>query len=158
MKAELMLMDSDMEILSLSKKDLVRTGEMLVNNFDASSKDPLQMLAFVSKMKLMLDTIEKGLVDKSINDLNQYQGKKEAFGIDFQISEVGVKYDYSENQKWVELNNEIKELEEKKKEMEKFIKALGPYSFKEVNDETGEITEWHPASKSSTSTIKKTIK
>lgn len=157
MKAELMLMDSDMEILSLSKKDLVRTGEMLVNNFDASSKDPLQMLAFVSKMKLMLDTIEKGLVDKSINDLNQYQGKKEAFGIDFQISEVGVKYDYSENQKWVELNQEIQDLDSKRKEMESFIKGIKS-SFTQVDEETGEAIKWHPASKSSTTTIKKTIK
>lgn len=157
MNANLMILDSDLDILNSSKSDLLKTAEMLVNNFDESSKDPLQMLAFVSKMKTMLDTIEKGLTEKSIGELNTYGGKHFAFGIDFQLSEVGVKYDYSANQKWVDLDNQIKELEGKRKDTETFIKGLKEYMM-QVDPETGESIEWYPAAKSSTTTIKKTIK
>lgn len=157
MNANLMILDSDLDILNSSKSDLLKTAEMLVNNFDESSKDPLQMLAFVSKMKTMLDTIEKGLTEKSIGELNTYGGKHFAFGIDFQLSEVGVKYDYSENVKWVELCNEIQALEEKRKGMESFIKTLKS-SISLIDEETGEVIKWYPPAKSSTTTIKKTIK
>ena len=152
-----MILDSDLDVLNSSKSDLLKTAEMLVNNFDESSKDPLQMLAFVSKMKTMLDTIEKGLTEKSIGELNTYGGKHFAFGIDFQLSEVGVKYDYSANQKWVDLDNQIKELESKRKDTETFIKGLKEYMM-QVDPETGESIEWYPPAKSSTTTIKKTIK
>ena len=154
---DLILIDNDLDVLSLSKKDIQAFSESIVRNFDESSKDPLQVLAFVSKMKTMLDAIEKGLTEKSMNDLHSYGGKKEAFGIDFQISEVGVKYDYSENIKWIELQNQINELETKRKEMESFIKGIKS-SFTQVDEETGEAIKWHPASKSSSTTIKKTIK
>ena len=157
MKTNLMLLDSDMDVLSLSKNEIQSFAESMIRNFDESSKDPLQMLAFISKMKTMLDVIEKGLTEKSMNDLNSYGGKHTAFGIDFQISEVGVKYDYSENIKWVELNNQISELDAKRKEMESFIKGIKS-SFTQVDEETGEAIKWHPASKTSSSTIKKTIK
>lgn len=157
MNANLMILDSDLDVLNSSKSDLLKTAEMLVNNFDESSKDPLQMLAFVSKMKTMLDTIEKGLTEKSIGELNTYGGKHFAFGIDFQLSEVGVKYDYSANQKWVDLDNQIKELESKRKDTETFIKGLKEYMM-QVDPETGESIEWYPPAKSSTTTIKKTIK
>lgn len=153
----LMLLDSDIDVLDMSKSELTKMGEMLVNNFDESSKNPLQMLAFVSKMKTMLDTIEKGLTEKSMNELHQYNGKHFAFGIDFQIAEVGTKYDYSENSEWVKIQDQINELETKRKDAEAFIKSL-KQSITQVDEETGEAIKWFPASKSSTTSIKKTIK
>jgi len=147
---------SDLDVLEMNKSDLIRISESLVNNFDESIKSPLKMLAFVSKMKTMLETIESGLTAKSMTELESYNGKHFAFGIEFQLSEAGVKYDYSANKKWVELNDQIKSLEEKRKAMEAFIKSL-KQSITEVDEETGEAIKWFPPAKSSTTTIKKRI-
>lgn len=157
MKMDLMLMDSEMDILQKSKKELVELGEMFVTRFDESSKNPLQVLALVTKLKTMLEVMEKGIQEKSMNDLQKEGGKHLAFGVDFQIAEVGTKYDYSENVKWMQLQEQINELDAKRKDMETFIKSIKS-SFTQVDEETGEAIQWHPASKTSTTSIKKTIK
>lgn len=157
MKMDLMLMDSEMDILQKSKKEIIELGEMFVSKFDESSKNPLQVLALVTKLKTMLEVMEKGIQEKSINDLQKEGGKHLAFGVDFQIAEVGTKYDYSENIKWVQLDAQIKALESKRKDIETFIKGIKS-SFTEVDEESGEAIQWHPASKTSSTSIKKTIK
>jgi len=152
----LLIMNDDVDVLEMSKSEINGMANMLVNNFDESSKDPIKMLAFVTKMKTMLDTIEKGLIDKSMNELHSYNGKHFAFGIDFQIAEVGTKYDYSHNTQWVKIQDQINDLEEKRKEVETFIKSL-THPITQVDEETGEAIQWFPASKTSTTTIKKRI-
>jgi hypothetical protein len=145
------------QILAMSKSEIADQANLMIENFDESLNDPIKKLALISKFQLLFDTLEKGLKEKSIEDLHKLGGKTSNFGVDFQISEVGVKYDYSENEKWVEINNQIKFLEEKRKEVEAFIKGIKS-SFTQVDEETGEAIHWHPASKSSTTTIKRTIK
>lgn len=152
-----MFISSDLNVKDMSKSDLLNVANMVVDNFDQTKDNPLRAMAIITKMKTILETIEKKMIEKSFDDLYFNGGQCTEFGVNFQIAEVGTKYDYSENTEWVKIQNQITDLEDKRKDVEKFIKALRS-SFTEVNEETGEIIKWHPPVKTSTTSIKKTIK
>ena len=57
---------------------------------------------------------------------------------------------------WVDLQDQIDELKEKQKEVEKFCKGIKNKTIT-VDEETGESFEFFPPAKSSTTSIKKTI-
>jgi len=146
------------EIKSLNKKEIIELASNTVASFDSSVNDPIEVLAIISKAGLFLETVEKGIKAEALNELQKtYAGKHIMLGIEFAEAEVGVKYDFSENAKWVELNEQIEKLNEKRKDLEAFIKTLKSKTVT-VDEETGEAIEWFPASKSSTTQIKKTIK
>lgn len=155
METQLFKFESD--ILTMSKADLISASASAVNNFDESFSDPIKQLALISKFQVMLENMEKGIKEKSMTDLEKHGGKLSAFGIEFVIQEVGTKYDYSANQKWVDLQNQIDELKAKQKEAENFCKNL-PSSIEVLDSESGELITWHKPVKTSTTSIKKTIK
>lgn len=146
------------EFLTMGKDQILAQASEAIANFDTSLTDPIKQLAIVKKLQLLVDTLEKGIKEKTLEELERNGGKYVAFNCDFQVAEVGVKYDYSNNSEWVKIQDQINDLESKRKEVEKFIKALGSMSMTEVNEETGEVIKWFPAVKSSTTSIKTTIK
>jgi len=77
--------------------------------------------------------------------------------VDFSEMEGGVKYDYSETESWCKLQFEIDRLKDKQKEVEAFCKALKSKTTT-LDEESGELADYYPPSKSSTTTIKKIIK
>lgn len=145
------------EFLTMGKDQILAQASEAIANFDTSLTDPIKQLAIVKKLQLLVDTLEKGIKEKTLEELERNGGKYVAFNCDFQVAEVGVKYDYSSNAKWCEVNAKIKELEEERKGIEAFIKTIKSYKL-EVDPETGEQIEWFPAVKSSTTSIKTTIK
>jgi len=155
MKKDLMLNAKD--IMALTKSEIIEQANQMVFNFDVASKDPLDQLAMISKFQLLFETLEKGIKEKSIDDLHKLGGKFTKHGVEFAIAEVGTKYDYSRTQRWVDLNNEIEMIKAKQKEVESFCKAI-QHITTTVDTETGESTEFVPAFKTSTTSIKKTIK
>jgi uncharacterized protein YajQ (UPF0234 family) len=92
-----------------------------------------------------------------LDDLHRLGGKFTKHGVEFAIAELGTKYDYSNTKRWVDLNNEIEALKSKQKEVESFCKVISSITTT-VDPDTGEAIEFIPASKSSTTSIKKTIK
>ena len=72
------------------------------------------------------------------------------------VAEVVTKYDFSATKQWVDLQDQIDELKEKQKEVEKFCKGIKNKTIT-VDEETGESFEFYPPAKSSTTSIKKTI-
>jgi hypothetical protein len=155
MKNQLMLKASD--IMELTKSEIIAQANQMVFNFDVASKDPLEQLAMISKFQLLFETLEKGIKEKSLDDLHKLGGKFTKHGVEFAIAEVGTKYDYSNTQRWVKLNNEIESIKAKQKEVESFCKVISSITTT-VDPDTGEALEFIPASKSSTTSIKKTIK
>lgn len=102
--------------------------------------------------------MDKHIKDHLFVDLRQNKDSKlSAFGVDFSEMEGGVKYDYSETETWCKLQFEIDRLKEKQKEVEAFCKALKSKTST-LDEITGELVDFYPPSKTSTTTIKKVIK
>lgn len=154
MKNELMTIDG--QILELSKKEITQMAESFMANAD--SINTVKLAAQLAKFQLLSAEMDKHLKEHLFVDLRQNKDSKlSAFGVDFSEMEGGVKYDYSETESWCKLQFEIDRLKDKQKEVEAFCKALKSKTSI-FDEETGELADFYPPSKSSTTTIKKVIK
>jgi hypothetical protein len=154
MKNELMAVDG--QILDLSKKEIAQMAESFMANADAI--DTVKLAAQLAKFTLLSAEMDKHLKEHLFADLRKHKdGKLSAFGVDFSEMEAAPKYDYSETETWCKLQFEIDRLKEKQKEVEAFCKALKSKTST-LDEETGELMDFYPPSKTSTTTIKKVIK
>jgi hypothetical protein len=154
MKNELMAVDG--QILDLSKKEIAQMAESFMAH--PESINVVKLAAQLAKFQLLASEMDKHIKDHLFVDLRQNKDSKlSAFGVDFSEMEGGVKYDYSETESWCKLQFEIDRLKEKQKEVEAFCKALKSKTST-LDEETGELMDFYPPSKISTTTIKKVIK
>jgi hypothetical protein len=154
MKNELMAVDG--QILDLSKKEIAQMAESFMVNAD--SINTVKLAAQLAKFQLLASEMDKHIKEHLFVDLRQNKDSKlSAFGVDFSEMEGGVKYDYSETESWCKLQFEIDRLKEKQKDIEAFCKALKSKTST-LDEETGELMDFYPPSKTSTTTIKKVIK
>ena len=154
MKNELMAVDG--QILELNKKEIVQMAENFMANAD--SINTVKLAAQLAKFTLLSAEMDKHLKEHLFVDLRQNKDSKlSAYGVDFSEMEGGVKYDYSETESWCKLQFEIDRLKDKQKEVESFCKALKSKTTT-LDEESGELADYYPPSKSSTTTIKKIIK
>jgi hypothetical protein len=146
----------DGQIIDMSKKEIATMAESFVANAD--SINVVKLAAQLAKFQLLASEMDKHIKEPLFVDLRQNKDSKlTAFGIEFSEMEAGVKYDYSETESWVRLQDQIDNLKEKQKEVEAFCKALKSKATI-LDEETGELADFYPPSKSSTTTIKKIIK
>lgn len=119
--------------------------------------DPFETLARMEAVKAMCDEVREGAADFVRSELEKY-GKEghRALNAKFELAEVGIKYDYSNDPVWSALNAEKKMIDDKMKEQEKFLKALSK-PLNETNIDTGEIVERIPPNKTSKSSFKVTL-
>jgi hypothetical protein len=154
MKNELMSVDG--QILDLNKKEIAQMAVNFMANAD--SINTVKLAAQLAKFTLLSAEMDKLLKEYLFIDLRQNKDSKlSAYGVDFSEMEGGVKYDYSETESWCKLQFEIDRLKDKQKDVEAFCKALKSKTST-LDEETGELAEFYPPSKSSTTTIKKIIK
>lgn len=150
------LISFDGQIIDMSKKEIATMAETCVAN--AGAINTVKLAAQLAKFQLFSSEVEKHIKEELFNDLRQNKDSKlTAFGIEFSEMEAGVRYDYTETASWVALQDQIDHLKEKQKEVEAFCKALKTKASI-LDEETGELADFYPPSKSSTTTIKKIIK
>lgn len=106
----------------------------------------------------MLEELEKGLKDYAISELNSFDKQEaEILGTSLKVIETGVKNDYSATPSWLS-QKEIVDLETKKlKEIEAMAKSLKG-KLVVVDEETGETREFYPPVKTSSTSVRVTIK
>ena len=123
---------STISVLPSNKEELVKFGRMLKDEIIADDKETLPILG---KLKIIEKLVKDILEDKEVkarflNDRLKYSDKElvKLNGIDFSVRETGVKWDYnaSGDVKWTDLDKQIKELTEARKEREKLLQNLPP--------------------------------
>lgn len=109
-------------------------------------------IVILRALKKAIEDAEDKLYDDVVEEIFKY-GKDGAtiYGAKINIKEVGVKYDFDNcnDAIWNDLNNQIKELMEKRKDREAFLKCIIKQTTL-VDDSTGEIYTINPAIKKST--------
>ena len=144
------------QIILMDKSEIAYRAKSFAESMEGMAG--LKSAAAIAKFQLMLGELEKNFKDATLEEIRKHQGGKvSAYGIDFAEMEAGTKYDYTENQIWCEIQDKIEALKAQQKDIESFCKALKS-PMVSVDPDTGESHEWFPPSKSSTTTIKKTIK
>lgn len=121
---------STISSLPSNKEELYSFSRMLKDEIIADNKETLPILGKLKIIeKLVKDILEdKEVKERFLKDRLRYSEKEvvKFNGIDFSVRETGVKYDYSASSdvKWMDLDKQIKELTEKRKEREKLLQNI----------------------------------
>ena len=146
----------DGNILDADKKEIAEVAKKIAERVDFI--DVTKFSAELAKFQLLLNEVEKKFKDHLLADIRKYSGSKmTAFGIEFSEMEGGIKYDYTQTESWNIIQEQIEKLKEKQKGIETFCRSIKSKTTT-VDEETGELADFYPPVKSSTTTIKKVIK
>lgn len=125
---------------------------MAAVDFILESGDPIGKAKAISAMETFIDGIKKDprFIEYVREELTKFNGKQEVNGVKIELAEVGTKYDYSADPEWTTLEEQIKPLREKQKNIEEKLKKI-PTGKMLTDEETGEVIGVGPAKKSTSS-------
>lgn len=156
-----------MENLILSQQELVTNAavkavsERVINAVNHGEIDPLRMQVFFAAVEKMAKAVKDAVRDNSIDEVlsRSDDGKScKVAGALIEVTETGVKYDYSVIPSWNNAQRKIDALKELQKSIEskaKFASERSPYI--DCDTETGEQTEIIAIPRTSTTAIKITL-
>lgn len=154
-------METAISVINLTpttKEQAETFATKLIDEVMRGDVNPLELHVKMNAMQKSLDIVKKAIADQVLSEASKYGAKKfETMGAEIAICELGTKYNFENcgDSEWEKINNEINELQEKKKERENFLKTITP-SVKVADANTGEMI--NPPIKSSTTGIKVTLK
>lgn len=142
----------------LSKKDILllaqNHSESLV---EAAMESPIKTLIAARKMAEYGNELAKHLIVPAMRERETYPEKDlKVLGAKIEIAEVGVKYDYSEDQKWRELKIKEEAIAEERKSREKLLQALKQPMI-ETDPDTGETFSVPVPVRTSSTSLKVTL-
>lgn len=158
MKNELIL-----STLPLNGKDIKEMAADIVVAIAEGEVSALKVAQQISAMEKIVKAVKDDAVYKRVV-LSEAEKENDRtflkFGAQFQIKEVGVKYDYSGcgDVVYNELQDELKELQSRIKQREEMLKGMPATGTLVVNEESGEMYTIYPPAKSSTTSVTVIIK
>jgi len=150
---------SQITIFNTSKEGINKYVNQCIQEVEAGILPPLHMAVYLKTMEKIIEGIQKGIKESALAEAEKYEKSFDFHGARIEMAELGTKYDYTSCGDIVlnELNKQISELSEKKKEHETMLKTVKE-GMTMVDENTGEIYKIFPPIKSSTTGIKITIK
>lgn len=154
---ELELIKGNPVVLS-TKEGITGIVDRYIENIAFNGGDVIKDWAICEKYGLLVKSMQEGLKPYVIAQL-QFCDKSETKILDTELKVVSTptKYDYSANSEWVKQKAIVEQETAKLKDIETFIKSLKETTTT-VSEETGETFTFYPAGKSSTETVRSTIK
>lgn len=150
---------STISTLPQNKAELAKFARMLKDEILASTKDPLPILV---QLKIIEKVVADVLKDEEVKyhflrEFLLYEKEKfvEINGAKLEQRETGVKYDYnaSGDVVWMDLDKEIKDLIERRKDREKFLQNI-PYDQGIVDPANGNFITRPPKTSDSMVIVK----
>lgn len=125
------------------------------------SINPLDLPVKKKCIEMALDAAMKNekVQEVLFEEIRKHGKHADHFGAKLEVMEAGTKYHYEvcEDIEWEKLDSQEKAIKERKKEREKFLQAVKS-EFVYTEDSTGETWKIFPPTKTSTTTIKTTMK
>jgi len=138
--------------LTPSKANINVVSKQLAETVKHGNADPIEFAIRLKFIKECLDASMALIQDDLIKAIGN---GTTLYGAKLKVAEKGTKYDYSNNEQWIELENQIKPLRDKQKVIEEQMKSASKNGKSFVDEETGEIIR--PAIKKSTTSIEITL-
>lgn len=140
----------------VNKREVARLAKNVVLNA-IDEERVLDIAEGLSVMDKLIEAVRKDdqFIDAIVTQLERNNGHLvTSNGSKIEKVEVAVRYDYSHNQQWVELDEQIKQLTHQKKQLEESLKRLGAGKLL-VDENTGET--FSGAAKASKTSYKITL-
>ena len=138
--------------LTPSKANIEVVSNQLAETVKNGNADPIEFAIRLKFIKECLDASMNLIQDDLIKAIGN---GTTLYGAKVEVAESGVKYDYSANEQWSELESQIKPLKEAQKAIEDQIKMATKVGKSFVDESTGELIS--PVKKTSTTTPKITL-
>lgn len=144
------------DFVSLSKKEI---AELVIRNIEIwceSGDDTLSMAAMICKIEAYASDAKRSLALRNYEEVCKYGNEGVTKnGVKFDKFSSS-KYDYSNSAAWLEVKKQMKPLEDSLKDIEQIAKATKQKST--WVDSDGAEWDVYPAIKTTTETVKATIK
>ena len=150
-------------LINYDKQGVKHISEAIIEEYRAGKVGELE---FIGQLEFLIqafstasDTIRTEVTDtllRSYGEVEARKGVKNRLGHELKVAELGVKYDYSNTPRWVEINTRMQEKKVQLTELEMQLKVLkSPQQL--FDSETGELIDMNPPIKSSKTGLKITI-
>lgn len=156
-------MENALTIIPVSKRDIENLSSEIIKNIIDGEVNPLKVAQQLGAAEKMIkavkdDPIYKRLLLKEADSYNERTFS--TYGAQFQVKEVGVKYDYSvcNDPVYNDLQEQFKALQSQIKTREEMLKGIPKEGLDVINEDTGELYKLFPPAKSSTTSVTVTIK
>jgi hypothetical protein len=121
----------------ISKSYISDISQKIVNNVVDGNADPMQEYIKAKGLSELSAQIMDGLKDEAIREAEKYADGDKILGCKFQVKNTPTTYDFSHDDEWRILNQEIENLKARQKQREK--KMLDAMKYVELTDEYGEL-------------------
>jgi hypothetical protein len=144
---------------SLTKARVQHYANALIAINEEGHVDTLTALARVEFMSQVIDAVKSKLRENATDEMYLHNEAKTGIvrlGVTFKHKETGVRYDFSNTPKWVEVKQMEDEVAEQRKTLENQLKTLSKATTI-LDEETGELNQLVPPIKSSKTSVEITL-
>ena len=121
----------------LSKSGFAKVASQVIEPVMAGSVDALQTFIKAKGLLEIATVILEGVKEEALNEAAKYSKEDKVLGCGFLVKSVANTYDYSNNEEWSIINEQINELKALQKEIEKkMVIAMG---YSEMVDKDGVV-------------------
>lgn len=111
-----------------TKAEITAKVNEIVNEVREGNASALRTYGQLNAIKKACEDAMKDVLESAINEREQYGKESRIFGVNFDIVEGGVKYDYSADKEWSDLQEQIDALKLEQKGRETILKGAGRYA------------------------------
>lgn len=151
-----------LSVFETTKEERKEITEQYISKLLDGEIDPIHVHLQIKHMEAFIKSIttDERYKDLVLSEADKYGKSFDRFNAGFAIKETGVKYDFSGcgDSEWERLNSELEAAKERLKEREKFLKTIPAKGMEVLNNETGEVDELFPPTKTSTTIVTVTLK
>ena len=150
---------STLRLMPFSKQQVELFASQINESLTNGDVDPLELAIYFKSLEKVIENCKSTLSDLALTEAMKHGKSFEFKGAKIDIKELGTKYDYTNtgDPYYIKYSNEVKEVGEKVKARETFLKSLTD-KFVMVDEETGETHEIFPPLKKSTTGITISLK
>jgi hypothetical protein len=123
---------------SMTKGSISEVANKIIKNIVEGHTDALQEFIKAKGISELSEVIISGIKELAIDEASKYSDGESVLGCKFQVRSLADSYDFSHDDEWSVINNEIDSLKKKQKDRES--KMIDAMKYAEViDDQTGEV-------------------
>ena len=109
-----------------TKTEVANQASKLIDQVKEGEVEAMRVYAMMTALEKVAADVKKGIIENVLTEHDRY-GEKIAsvYGATFERAEVGVKYDYYEDEEWLMLEENIKAIRTEQKARELILKETG---------------------------------
>lgn len=111
-----------------TKADITAKVQEIVSEVREGNASALRTYGQLNAIKKACEAAMTEVLESAINEREQWGKESRIFGVNFDIVEGGVKYDYSADKDWSDLQEQIDALKLEQKGRETILKGVGRYA------------------------------